>query len=32
MGQKSAQNLLQQIEQSKTNELARVIFGLEFDT
>jgi DNA ligase (NAD+) len=28
MGQKSAQNLLQQIEQSKTNELARVIFGL----
>lgn len=28
MGQKSAQNLLKQIEQSKTNELARVIFGL----
>jgi DNA ligase (NAD+) len=28
MGQKSAQNLLQQIQQSKTNELSRVIFGL----
>lgn len=28
MGQKSAQNLLQQIEQSKTSELSRVIFGL----
>jgi len=28
MGQKSAQNLLQQIEQSKANDLSRVIFGL----
>ena len=28
MGQKSVQNLLQQIQQSKTNELSRVIFGL----
>jgi DNA ligase (NAD+) len=28
MGQKSAQNLLRQIQQSKANELSRVIFGL----